>query len=210
MIEWAVVSLLLLAFAICMCRRGHRHLLVPWLVWGSVLMGGVAGWLVESLPFTQFAADPSVTTAIAVAIGVFAGRIAARGMRGWARGVERDMAAGLLPGETRVTHPLIGTGIVLAGSFLAYTLIALRFESLEVVRTPRNAEGVVLGGEEIRIDGDPAVSHGVVLVHGFSGSPADFGDLPQRLAARGLSVRAVRLPGHATGPAVLDEVAATE
>lgn len=210
MIEWAVVSFLLVALTICICRRGHRHLLVPWLVWGSMVMGGVGGWLAESLPLTKYAGRPTLTTAIAIAAGVFAGRIAARATRGWARGVERDIAAGVLPGEPRVTHPLIGIGFAVTGIFLAYTVIALRFESLEIQNTPRAETGVVLGGEEVRLAGDPALSHAVILVHGYLGSPADFGDLPQRLAARGLTVRAVRLPGHATGPSVLDDVVATE
>ncbi|MCE9635203.1 MAG: alpha/beta hydrolase [Planctomycetes bacterium] len=210
MIEWAVISFLLVAFVICICRRGHRHLLVPWLLWASIVMGSVAGWLVESLPFTKFSGQPTLATALAVAAGMFAGRLSGRATRGWARGVERDIAAGVLPGEPRVTHPLIGAGIAITGSFLAYTVIALRFESLETLNTPRAETGVVLGGEEVRLAGDPALSHAVILVHGFLGSPADFGDLPQRLAARGLTVRAVRLPGHATGPSVLDDVAATE
>jgi carboxylesterase len=54
------------------------------------------------------------------------------------------------------------------------------------------------------------VSHAALLVHGFLGSPADFGDLPQRLAERGIGSRSLRLPGHATGPSILDEVTAEE
>jgi carboxylesterase len=39
---------------------------------------------------------------------------------------------------------------------------------------------------------------GVLMVHGFTGSPASMRPIGARLAARGLAVEAVRLPGHGT------------
>ena len=39
-----------------------------------------------------------------------------------------------------------------------------------------------------------------LLVHGFLSSRQDFADLPERLAAQGVTVRAMRLPGHGTTP----------
>src|SRR4029450_3115001 len=39
-----------------------------------------------------------------------------------------------------------------------------------------------------------------LLLHGFTGSPWDVRPLGERLAARGLYVRAIRLPGHGSTP----------
>jgi carboxylesterase len=41
---------------------------------------------------------------------------------------------------------------------------------------------------------------GCLLIHGFGGTPADLGDLPERLAAQGYSILIVRLAGHGTTP----------
>lgn len=211
MFEWIVASLLLLALVILLSRRGHRHLLAPGLGWGAILLGGGCAWMIESLPFTAFRAPLSVTSAIAVVVGLLTGRMTVRAMQGWGRGHERDVAAGAAPADARIVHPVLGAGLFVLGVPLLYTLVALRHESLEIQMTPRDAStGVVLGGEDLRLPGDPAVSHGVLLLHGFLGSPADFGDLPRRLQAKGLTVRVLRLPGHATGPSVLDEVTPDE
>lgn len=211
MFEWIVASLLLLAEVVLLCRRGHRHLLARGLGWATILLGGACAWMIESLPFTAFRAPFSTTSAIAIVVGLLTGRMTVRLMRGWAHGHERDVAAGVSSPDARIVHPVIGAGLFLFGTFLLYTLVALRHESLEMQMTPRDAStGVVLGGEDLRLPGDPAVSHGVLLLHGFLGSPADFGDLPRRLQAKGLTVRVLRLPGHATGPGVLDEVTPQE
>ena len=55
--------------------------------------------------------------------------------------------------------------------------------------------------------GDKKKGHiGVVLVHGFTGSPAAMRPWAEFLNARGYSVRVPLLPGHATKPADLNEV----
>lgn len=46
---------------------------------------------------------------------------------------------------------------------------------------------------------------GVVLLHGFTGTPYEVGYLGQQLASAGYTVRAPRLPGHGTSLAELDE-----
>jgi carboxylesterase len=55
--------------------------------------------------------------------------------------------------------------------------------------------------------GDPAPFHfpgqrhvGVLLIHGWSGSPAEMRGMGQYLAAHGATVRGLRLPGHGTRP----------
>jgi carboxylesterase len=55
--------------------------------------------------------------------------------------------------------------------------------------------------------GDKKNGHiGIVLVHGFTGSPAAMRPWAEYLNARGYSVRVPRLPGHGTEPADLNNV----
>lgn len=51
------------------------------------------------------------------------------------------------------------------------------------------------GAEEFTLGSGPT---GVLLIHGFTGSPRSMRGLGEFLAERGLSVRGPRLPGHAT------------
>ena len=52
----------------------------------------------------------------------------------------------------------------------------------------------------------PGGRHGVLLVHGFTGSPAEMRQLGEALHAAGFTVHAVRLTGHGTTP---DDMART-
>jgi carboxylesterase len=54
---------------------------------------------------------------------------------------------------------------------------------------------ILPGAEELSLPGGPV---GVLLVHGFTGSPQSLRELGEHLAQRGLSVLAPRLPGHGT------------
>lgn len=54
---------------------------------------------------------------------------------------------------------------------------------------------ILPGAEAFAFDGGPL---GVLMVHGFTGSPASMRPIGQWLAERGLSVVGVRLPGHGT------------
>lgn len=54
---------------------------------------------------------------------------------------------------------------------------------------------ILEGAEEFSLGDGPT---GVVLVHGFTGSPQGLRELGEYLAARGLAVVAPRLPGHGT------------
>ncbi|GIU99508.1 MAG: esterase [Actinomycetota bacterium] len=62
------------------------------------------------------------------------------------------------------------------------------------------SERVLAGAEPFGADGGP---EGVLLVHGFTGSPASLRPFAAHYAALGLSVRLPRLPGHGTSPADL-------
>lgn len=69
----------------------------------------------------------------------------------------------------------------------------------EVLRYPRDPETSILcGAESLTLTGDSDTA--VLLVHGFLSCRTDFHDLPERLNALGLTVRALRLPGHGTYP----------
>jgi carboxylesterase len=60
---------------------------------------------------------------------------------------------------------------------------------------PTNPAGVLEGAEEFTLGDGPV---GVLLVHGFSGTPQAMRPLGQYLADRGLAVEGIRLPGHGT------------
>ncbi|MCF8535016.1 MAG: alpha/beta fold hydrolase [Candidatus Nanopelagicaceae bacterium] len=61
--------------------------------------------------------------------------------------------------------------------------------------------------EDFQAAGDKKNGHiGIVLVHGFTGSPAAMRPWAEFLNARGYSVRVPRLPGHGTKPSDLNEV----
>lgn len=61
--------------------------------------------------------------------------------------------------------------------------------------------------EDFHALGDKKNGHiGIVLVHGFTGSPAAMRPWAEYLNARGYSVRVPRLPGHGTKPADLNNV----
>jgi carboxylesterase len=59
--------------------------------------------------------------------------------------------------------------------------------------------GVRLGAEPQRL-GSPSASGAVLFIHGFAGSPNNFNDLPNSVAAAGWYVNVMRLPGHGTSP----------
>jgi esterase/lipase len=110
---------------------------------------------------------------------------------GWRRGV---MAGGLL-------------WLVLAlGACVTHTAL-----EREYARKPRNADGVVTVAVARVIDPPAAwfATHpecqgrapaAVLLIHGFVGSPTEYADLGEHLAAQGYHVRLMRLPGHGTTP----------
>jgi len=80
----------------------------------------------------------------------------------------------------------------------AYRWMASRALQKEVANAERDPTTGILKGAEPLILG--AGEKGVLLLHGFIGSPMDFGELPQRLADAGYRVYAPLLPGHGTRP----------
>jgi len=86
-----------------------------------------------------------------------------------------------------------------------YNVTASRRLKRELAETPRvEATGRVIGINPI--DLNPSGRRAVLLLHGFVGTPLDFGELPQALADAGYRVVAPILPGHGTRPTKLNNV----
>lgn len=102
--------------------------------------------------------------------------------------------------------PRWGRVVAMGALCLAITLssyaCAMRWSmQREIDGTDRDpATGVVRGTEAVWLHPSPANDTGraVLLVHGFMGSRKDFNDLGPALAAAGLHVRMLRLPGCGT------------
>jgi len=86
----------------------------------------------------------------------------------------------------------------LAGLALGYNRSVAR-ALRAAARAPRDARtGILRGGEPVHIE--TASPRACLLLHGFMGTPADFGELPAELARAGWDVHAPLLPGHGTHP----------
>lgn len=72
--------------------------------------------------------------------------------------------------------------------------VARRFEVADEARRPRDASGIVLGAEEIRLRGTSGAA--VLVLHGFNDTPQSMQYLATRLHAHGYTVHVPRLPGH--------------
>ena len=67
-------------------------------------------------------------------------------------------------------------------------------------RQPRDPETEILIGAEARTLGTTDTDKDILFVHGFIGTPNNFADLPDQVAAWGWHVRVMLLPGHGTSP----------
>jgi len=99
--------------------------------------------------------------------------------------------------------------VVLFGAGCIYNVAASRRLAREIAETPRDPEtGFVEGITPL--DLSRGERKGVLLLHGFIGSPRDFGELPHELAAAGYRVSAPLLPGHGTRPTDMETVGADQ
>lgn len=90
-----------------------------------------------------------------------------------------------------------------------YNMMASRALAREIAETPRDPKtGIAIGAEPIELG--RGSRKGVLLVHGYVGSPKDFGKLPQILAGAGYRVSAPLLPGHGTRPTDMEALTADE
>jgi carboxylesterase len=83
---------------------------------------------------------------------------------------------------------------------LGYSFWADRRVSAKDAATPRNPETGIMIGAEPRWLGPEVSRRAALLVHGFIGTPQNYGSLPEAIAAQGWRVHAMLLPGHGTTP----------
>jgi len=88
---------------------------------------------------------------------------------------------------------------------LSYNALMRTFARRYDESRSRDPETGVLSGAAAYEAGPDDADAAVVLVHGFIGATNNFGELPERLAAAGHRVYALRLPGHGTTPFDLEE-----
>lgn len=94
--------------------------------------------------------------------------------------------------------------IGLLGASQGFSCMAVRGVRAEVAAIPSDPHtGVWRGCEGFGFDGAPGSEAGVLLLHGFLGTPAELQGLAAALHEAGYAVRAVRTPGHACSPEIL-------
>lgn len=85
--------------------------------------------------------------------------------------------------------------LVLAGSILAYNASVALCMSRAVSRAEKGRiAGVLKGAEPVYLQGNTGTA--ALLIHGYIGSPTDYGRLPALLHEKGLTVSVPLLPGH--------------
>lgn len=211
-IEFACLTVALGYLLVLTARKGLAHLSAKRLLWTLAGTGWSAGVLIESMPFTSVSAGFSGRTVFAGLVGLLAGRLLARVAQAWViahRDWEKEEAEGREP--PRLVHPVIAAGMLLSGIPVLFAWTASRHETLEFEGTPRDPETLVVrGAEPVSLEPEVPSGSAVLLVHGFLGSPADFGDLPAALQKAGHTVRVILLPGHGTRPDDLANVIADD
>lgn len=196
-----------IALVVFLARKGTAHLLRPHVAVTIPFFGALTAIALESLPTTPVSPGFTLRSIIAALAGVFAARLLVKVLRFWAQGAEKRAAEKPGAPPQRVVHPLIAAGLLIAGVPAIWHLVTSNHEFLEVTLTPRDEKtGIVHGAEELSLAPAAASGRAVLLIHGLYGSPADFGDLPQQLAADGFAVHAPLLPGHGRKPDDLDAV----
>jgi len=104
---------------------------------------------------------------------------------------------------------VIGAVVLLALGLVCMNLIgcaACRRGGTSVPTDPET--GIMQGAEPVRID--RGRDRACLLLHGWLTTPADFGDLPERLDEAGWDVYAPLQEGHGTKPADLEGVTAND
>ncbi len=96
---------------------------------------------------------------------------------------------------------LMAAALLCPGCSLFLTKRVERYAAL----APRDAEtGIMVGMNAVEV-GPTDATRAALLVHGYVGSPNNFGALPEALAARGWRVHAMLVPGHGTSPLDLEK-----
>lgn len=88
----------------------------------------------------------------------------------------------------------VAGAVAAAGVWRWRAKVRRRFEQADAARRPRDARGIVIGAEAIRLRGSNG--RAVLVLHGFNDTPQSVAYLCGRLHGAGYSVHAPRLPGH--------------
>jgi len=90
------------------------------------------------------------------------------------------------------------------GASQGFSCLAIRGMRAEVAAVPKDpVTGVWIGCEGFGAEPAVASKAGVVLLHGFPGTPRDVAGLARAICAAGYGVHVVRTPGHAVSPELL-------
>ena len=97
---------------------------------------------------------------------------------------------------TGLLWPIIGVGLLgLAGATMVWRRrVALAFEARDLARRPRDAQGVVVGAQDLHLAGTNG--RAVLVLHGFNDTPQSMAYLSAQLHGAGYTVHALRLAGH--------------
>jgi len=108
-----------------------------------------------------------------------------------------------LPARSAVLIAAVVLFLALAvGCYSCHARKVLARSNAELTRDP--ATGIIRGAEPVRIN--RRRSRACLLLHGFTSSPADFGELPLSLDGAGWDVYVPLLPGHGTRPEDMEGV----
>ena len=205
MTEFLIVSAAWVVLLVSFARNGTAHYRRAHVAVTLPVVGGVVAAVLEALPAQPISPGFTLRTVIAVAAGVFGGRLLARAAGAWAANHEKRAAEHPGTKPPRLVHPLVAAGMAVAGVPVIWHLVAAEHALVEEMTTPRDgATGIVHGCEEVA--DEAGGSRAVLLLHSLFGSPADFGELPMALREHGLTVHAPLLPGHGRVPSDAERV----
>jgi carboxylesterase len=99
--------------------------------------------------------------------------------------------------------------IIVVAGIMIYNIAIGHLMDSYVQNSERNHAGIMKGAEPIELKAKDS-KKAALLVHGFIGSPTDYGRLPQLLHERGYTVKVPLLPGHGTDPRDFSKTTAEE
>jgi alpha-beta hydrolase superfamily lysophospholipase len=88
--------------------------------------------------------------------------------------------------------------IALVSGISLYNYFIAKAMRRYISKSQRDAIGVMKGAESVYLENQSEKA--ALLVHGFIGSPTDYGQLPRLLFEKGYTVSVPLLPRHGTSP----------
>ncbi len=104
---------------------------------------------------------------------------------------------------------IIGAIFILGAGVFIYNIAVGVFMDRWAENQPIDINtGIIKGAEDIYAEGNNGKA--ILMLHGFIGSPTDYGDLPSRLIDEGYTVYVPLYPGHGRHPRTFDDVTADD